>query len=62
MRLMGDVHAGAAFRVRRRTGRGLVHQWTSSALTTPRPWSDRLANVIGTRLANWGTWIVQFTL
>ena len=56
--LGGDVHVGAAFRVqpRRRTGwpRGVIHQWTSSALTTPGGLEHRLTNAIGTTLVNFG--------
>lgn len=33
--LSGDVHAAAAFRIRDRGGRGVIHQFTSSPLTTP---------------------------
>ena len=56
--LSGDVHVGAAFRVRprRRSAwpRGTIHQWTSSALTTPGGLEHRLVNSIGTALVNLG--------
>lgn len=56
--LSGDVHVGAAFRVRpRRSARwpgGALVQWTSSALTTPAGLQHRLANRIGTTFVNLG--------
>ncbi|MDQ4035758.1 MAG: alkaline phosphatase family protein [Chloroflexota bacterium] len=56
--LSGDVHVGAAFRVRprRSTGwpRGTIVQWTSSALSTPAGFQHRVANRIGTTLVNLG--------
>ena len=52
--LSGDVHAGAEFRVDRRRGPGTILQWTSSPLTNPTDRSQRLANQVGTRLAQWG--------
>lgn len=52
--LAGDIHAGAAFRVRRRRGRGQVLQWTSSSLTASTNLAHRLANRLGTVLVNWG--------
>jgi alkaline phosphatase D len=44
--LSGDVHVGAAFNVRSRTGKGQFHQWTSSALSTP----DGIKHVLVNRL------------
>jgi phosphodiesterase/alkaline phosphatase D-like protein len=54
--LSGDVHAGAAFMLRRRSGPGVLHQWTSSALTTPYSPVQLVANVVGTTLAARGEW------
>lgn len=34
--LSGDIHAASAFTIRRRGGRGVVQQFTSSALSTPQ--------------------------
>jgi hypothetical protein len=50
----GDVHAGAAFRVVRKSGPGVLHQWTSSPLSTHAALPELLANVIGSELVNWG--------
>lgn len=52
--LSGDVHAGGAFRVTRTSGPGVVHQWTSSPLSTKAALPEHLANVVGSRLVNWG--------
>jgi alkaline phosphatase D len=52
--LSGDVHAGAAFVVRRPGTRGVLHQWTSSALTTPGWVGHHLANWLGTTAVNLG--------
>ncbi|MDP8924174.1 MAG: alkaline phosphatase family protein, partial [Chloroflexota bacterium] len=52
--LSGDVHAGAAFRIRRRRGPGTVLQWTSSPLTTRPTIVEVLANRVGTRWVNFG--------
>lgn len=52
--LSGDVHAGAAFRVTRRTGPGEILQWTSSPLSTHAALPELLANVIGSKLVNLG--------
>lgn len=52
--LSGDVHAGAAFRIRRRHGPGTVLQWTSSPLTTRPSIVELVANRAGTRFVNLG--------
>ncbi len=52
--LSGDVHAGAAFRVRDRVTGGVFHQWTSSSLSAPGGVAHAVANRVGTRLVNWG--------
>jgi hypothetical protein len=52
--LSGDVHAGGAFRVGRRTGPGMLHQWTSSPLSTKAALPEHLANIIGSAFPNWG--------
>ncbi len=52
--LSGDVHAGAAFRVRRQRGPGRLSQWTSSALTTALTPFLFAANTLGTALVQWG--------
>ena len=52
--LSGDVHSGAAFRVKRKHSPGKVLQWTSSPMTSPIGPGQFLANNIGTALANWG--------
>jgi hypothetical protein len=56
--LSGDVHAGAAFHVfegERGDGKGMVAQWTSSALTSPGGALHTVANVGATRLVNAGS-------
>ena len=52
--LSGDVHSGAAFRIRRRRGPGTVLQWTSSPLTTRPSLVELIANRAGTRFVNVG--------
>ena len=52
--LSGDVHAGAAFRLRRHHGPGTVLQWTSSPLTTRPSIVELIANRAGTRFVNAG--------
>jgi len=52
--LSGDVHAGAAFRIKRRRGRGTVWQWTSSPLTTRASYIENSANRLGTKFVNVG--------
>jgi len=52
--LSGDVHAGAAFQVRRESGPGVLQQWTSSPLSTKAALPEHLANVIGSALVNFG--------
>jgi alkaline phosphatase D len=52
--LSGDVHAGAAFRVKRRTGPGEILQWTSSPLSTHAALPAVIASVIGSKLVNLG--------
>ena len=42
--LSGDVHCASTFTIRPRRGKGLIHQFTSSAMTTPDPWSQRTVN------------------
>jgi alkaline phosphatase D len=48
--LSGDVHAAAAFRIRDRTRRGVIHQFTSSPLTTPLSRFQDAMNLLATRL------------
>lgn len=50
--LSGDVHAASAFTIRRRTGGGVIQQFTSSALTTPNTISQRILNALVVRLPN----------
>ena len=52
--LSGDVHAGAAFRIRRKRGPGTLLQWTSSPLTTRPSLVEEIANRAGTRFVNVG--------
>jgi hypothetical protein len=52
--LSGDVHSGAAFRVKRKHSPGEVLQWTSSPLSSPIGPAQFLANNIGTALVNLG--------
>ncbi len=52
--LSGDVHVGAAFNVKPRTGRGRFAQWTSSALSTPDGLPHILANQLITRFVRLG--------
>lgn len=52
--LSGDVHAGGAFQIRRQGQRGVIHQWTSSPLSTKAALPEHLANIVGSRLVNWG--------
>jgi alkaline phosphatase D len=52
--LSGDVHAGGAFRVGRQSGPGLIHQWTSSPLSTKAALPEILTNIIGSKVVNWG--------
>jgi hypothetical protein len=52
--LSGDVHAGAAFRVRRKRGAGEVLQWTSSSFTAPSGIFQNAFNTLGTALVNVG--------
>lgn len=52
--LSGDVHAGAAFRLRRRGSRGSLLQWTSSPLSTRASTAELVANRLGTRFVNLG--------
>jgi alkaline phosphatase D len=48
--LSGDVHAAAAFRIRDRGGRGVIHQFTSSPLTTPLSRFQDAMNLLATRV------------
>ena len=50
--LSGDVHCASAFTIRPRTGPGRIQQFTSSALTTPDPWTQRTANRVAVRMPN----------
>ena len=52
--LSGDVHVGAAFRVRERGGPGRFRQWTSSALSTPTGLKHVLANRLVTTFVRLG--------
>ncbi len=52
--LSGDVHVGAAFTVRPRSGAGRIVQWTSSALSTPGGWHHAVANRLVTSLVRVG--------
>jgi len=52
--LSGDVHVGAAFSVRPKTGVGRFAQWTSSALSTPDGLKHVLANRLVTRAVRLG--------
>jgi alkaline phosphatase D len=52
--LSGDVHAGGAFRITRRSGPGVLNQWTSSPLTTRAALPEHLANIVGSAFVNWG--------
>jgi hypothetical protein len=52
--LSGDVHAGGAFRVVRRSGPGAILQWTSSPLSTHAGLPEKLTNIVGSQLVNWG--------
>ncbi|MGE3961619.1 MAG: alkaline phosphatase D family protein [Dehalococcoidia bacterium] len=52
--LSGDVHAGAAFRVRDRATGGRFHQWTSSSLSAPGGIAHNIANRLGSRFAQLG--------
>ena len=52
--LSGDVHAGGAFEMRRTAGPGLLYQWTSSPLSTKAAIPEHLANIVGSKLVNWG--------
>ncbi|MHB8575138.1 MAG: alkaline phosphatase D family protein [Dehalococcoidia bacterium] len=42
--LSGDVHCASAFTIRRREGKGRIEQFTSSAMTTPDPITQRSVN------------------
>jgi phosphodiesterase/alkaline phosphatase D-like protein len=50
--LSGDVHCASAFTIRPRRGDGLIQQFTSSALTTPDPWSQRAVNRLAVQWPN----------
>jgi hypothetical protein len=52
--LSGDVHAGGAFEMRRIAGPGLLYQWTSSPPSTKAAIPEHLANIVGSKLVNWG--------
>jgi len=46
------VHCASAFTIRPRKGGGVIQQFTSSALTTPDPWSQRAINRIAVQWPN----------
>jgi alkaline phosphatase D len=50
--LSGDVHAASAFTIRERSREGVLHQLTSSALTTSHTTLQRLLNSIAVRAPN----------
>lgn len=50
--LSGDVHCASTFTIRPRKGGGLIQQWTSSALTTPDPLSQRTINRLAVKWPN----------
>jgi hypothetical protein len=52
--ISGDVHAGAAFEIRRTAGPGILNQWTSSPLSTHAALPEWLASEIGSALVNVG--------
>ena len=52
--LSGDVHSGAAFRVRDRATGGRFHQWTSSSLSAPGGLAHNIVNRLGSRFAQFG--------
>jgi hypothetical protein len=52
--ISGDVHTGAAFEVRRASGPGLLHQWTSSPLSTRAALPELIASEVGSALVNFG--------
>lgn len=47
--LSGDVHVAGAFTIRPRSGRGVIQQFTSSALTTPLTSYERYFNLFAAR-------------
>jgi alkaline phosphatase D len=59
--LSGDVHAGAAFRVRRKRGPGEILQWTSSSFTAPAGVFHDIFNTLGTALVNVGEQLCRAT-
>lgn len=58
--LSGDVHAASAFTIRNQRGPGVVHQFTSSAYTSPCVGVERVMNQLGTYAANLGEPDLQF--
>ena len=50
--LSGDVHAASAFTIRRKDGPGVIHQVTSSAMTSPHTIEQRILNTLAVRGAN----------
>jgi hypothetical protein len=50
--LSGDIHAANGFTIRRRRGRGVIRQFTSSALTSPHTPMQQFLNTIATRGSN----------
>jgi alkaline phosphatase D len=59
--LSGDVHAGAAFRIRRKRGPGEILQWTSSSFTAPAGFFHDVFNTLGTALVNVGEQLRRVT-
>jgi phosphodiesterase/alkaline phosphatase D-like protein len=51
--LSGDVHAASAFSIRRRSGPGVVQQFTSSAFTSPSTWGENALGWLAVRGTNW---------
>ncbi len=58
--LSGDIHAGMAATIRQRRGPGLIHQWTSSAFTTPRSARAEWLNRAAMQFPNLGERDVRF--
>ncbi|MGD9891272.1 MAG: alkaline phosphatase D family protein [Dehalococcoidia bacterium] len=50
--LSGDIHAANGVTIRQRRGRGIIHQFTSSAFTSPHTPSQQILNMIAARGTN----------
>jgi hypothetical protein len=50
--LSGDIHAANGFTIRPRRGRGIIHQFTSSAFTSPHTHAQQILNTIAARGTN----------